>query len=532
MNHPAMVLLAQVLLCSSLPAATLVVEPNGRADFTDIQTAIDAAADGDLVSVLPGTYSISAPIDFNRLHQPGSPGSQPLKELEVRAAGPVDETVILLAGPRDPESASVVLFRSGEGPRSVLSGFTITGGTGSATPDGGHGGGGVLCRGGSSPTIRGCVIAGNSAPDHGGGVSCLEGSAPAFLECQVSGNGPARTGGGVACGPDGAPTFEGCLIAANRSTEEGGGIFIDGGAPVFKRCRIRGNRTDGTGGGLSLAGDAAAVLVNCLITGNIAGIGGAGLGAGGTSRPSLINCTLTGNLALEANPALPANGMGAGVLGLDRSTPTLLNCIVWGNSRTEIDVLDFSQAAVGFSLVGADVVWPGPGNLSGDPLFVLPGHVDDAGTPGDLLDDGWVEGDYHLMTGSPCIDTAGASGAPPTDLAGTSRPCQSGFDMGAFEGGNCAVEGTAFRRGDADADGGVDLNDPMNLLFFLFVGSPPPPCLPAADADHTDRIDLADPVYLLRYLFLGGEAPPEPFEACSVDPSPGDLHCADFAPCR
>jgi parallel beta helix pectate lyase-like protein len=340
------------------------------------------------------------------------------------------------------------------------------------------------------------------------------------------------SGGGVASGPDAAPAFEGCLIAGNRATDRGGGIFVEGGTAAFKQCRIRANRSDGTGGGLSVAGAADAVLVNCLITGNIARIGGAGLGAGESSRPSLVNCTVTGNLALAADIRVPANGMGAGVLGLDRSLPSLQNCIVWGNIDTEIDVLDFSQATVGFSLVGADVVWPGPGNLSGDPLFVLPGHVDDGGTPGDRLDDTWVEGDYHLTTGSECIDAASGAGAPRIDIAGTSRPCQAGFDMGAFEGGNCSVEGTAFRRADANADGGVDLNDPVSLLFFLFVGSSPPPCLPAADADHSDRIDLADPVYILRFLFLGGEPPPEPFEACSVDPSPGDLHCADFAPCR
>jgi hypothetical protein len=42
-------------------------------------------------------------------------------------------------------------------------------------------------------------------------------------------------------------------------------------------------------------------------------------------------------------------------------------------------------------------------------------------------------GDYHLMAGSPALDTASAAGAPSDDLDGLPRPVGAGFDMGAYE---------------------------------------------------------------------------------------------------
>lgn len=63
------------------------------------------------------------------------------------------------------------------------------------------------------------------------------------------------------------------------------------------------------------------------------------------------------------------------------------------------------------------VRYPGAGNIDADPLFVNVGG-----------------GNFHLSSGSPCIDTGTASGAPATDIEGNPRPQSYGFDMGAYEG--------------------------------------------------------------------------------------------------
>jgi len=61
----------------------------------------------------------------------------------------------------------------------------------------------------------------------------------------------------------------------------------------------------------------------------------------------------------------------------------------------------------------------GPGNMSRDPKFVKRA---------------WgTKGDYHLAASSPCIDAGTPSGAPATDIDGTTRPQGAQVDMGAYE---------------------------------------------------------------------------------------------------
>ena len=58
-----------------------------------------------------------------------------------------------------------------------------------------------------------------------------------------------------------------------------------------------------------------------------------------------------------------------------------------------------------------------------------------------------------------------------------------------------------FVRGDANADGVVNLTDGIATLEWLFAGASPPPCLEAADVDASRRIDLADAVAVFQWLF-------------------------------
>ena len=71
--------MARVLVYSAFwttcSAATITVDLSGGADFTDIQSAIDAAKDGDSVLVKAGEYVIAEPLDFNRLYDPQDPAS-------------------------------------------------------------------------------------------------------------------------------------------------------------------------------------------------------------------------------------------------------------------------------------------------------------------------------------------------------------------------------------------------------------------------------------------------------------------------
>src|SRR5512143_3537222 len=102
-----------VVSSSALVAATLTVDLNGGADYADIQSAIDAAADGDTVRVKPGEYVITEPINFNRLHDPANPASPPVKNIAVRSEGGAEVTVIRMGVPKESTWASVVVFENG-----------------------------------------------------------------------------------------------------------------------------------------------------------------------------------------------------------------------------------------------------------------------------------------------------------------------------------------------------------------------------------------------------------------------------------
>jgi len=66
---------------------------------------------------------------------------------------------------------------------------------------------------------------------------------------------------------------------------------------------------------------------------------------------------------------------------------------------------------------------------------------------------------------------------------------------------------TGFLRGDANADGNIDLGDVVYLVNYLYKGGPAPVPLEAGNCDCDARIDVEDIIYLLNYLLKGGPVP-------------------------
>ena len=102
----------------------------------------------------------------------------------------------------------------------------------------------------------------------------------------------------------------------------------------------------------------------------------------------------------------------------------------------------------------------------------------------------------------------------------------------AGEGGSLVLlmSRSLFVRGDVNADGRINIADPISLLGFLFGGSEAPSCTDTADANDDGKIDIADPIRILGYLFGGqGELPPP--NTCGKDPSLDDLDCKSYEHC-
>ena len=304
MKSTALSILFALIVFASTPA---LAAPSYSVpeDYPTIQAAIDACpSSACFVNVDEGTYFEN--INFNG------------KSITVYSRYEADVTII------DGDlSGSVVTFDSGEGPDSVLDGFTLQNGTGNGF--GTRYGGGVYCEG-SSPTIINCIMTANDHVSYGGGIACIASSSPAITNCTISSNrGIGYHGGGIYCEGSSSPTITECVIRYNIVYGKGGGIYCESSSPTIIDCDFIGNRatigTDSTGGGIHCE-SASPTISRCTFTGNIAAHGGGGICCNASSSPSVTGCTIEGNEAADH---------GGGIACFDHSTPEISDCSISGN---------------------------------------------------------------------------------------------------------------------------------------------------------------------------------------------------------
>ena len=198
-------------------------------DFTQIQFAIEAAEDGDIVTVRPGTY-------YETIRFRG-------KAIRVRSIEGPESTVIVGGG------NSVVIFSEEEGRDSILEGFELREGTGNCDLFFCYGGG-IFCVD-ASPTIRDCILRDNAVAFDGGGLYVRRGF----------------------------PLIEDCVFENNLTKwYQGGGIYATEAQLELRRCRFLGNLSDGGGGGV-VAIQTPLLVEDCEFIGNVANGNGGGIDA-------------------------------------------------------------------------------------------------------------------------------------------------------------------------------------------------------------------------------------------------------------
>jgi len=230
--------------------ATYQVKQDGSADFTAIQTAIEAANDGDELVAHPGTY-------YENIRFDG-------KNITLRSLDPEDEEIVASTIIDGGQNGSVVTFRGTEDETCLLSGFTIMNGS---TEYGGEGGGITGGQPEADPrvcalaAIINCTIKGNATYDAGGLCSCNG----TISNCTISGNTADDKGGGLRyC----LGLISDCTITGNAAYEAGGLANCYG---LIRNCTISDNSTNGDGGGLH---QCYATVTDCIIWGNDAPNGG------------------------------------------------------------------------------------------------------------------------------------------------------------------------------------------------------------------------------------------------------------------
>lgn len=404
--------------------------------YTTIQSAILAAAEGDSVLVHPGIYA--EPIDFVG------------KAIVVTGEDPHDWRIVAATAIAHGGPEPIVNFRSGEDRRSELVGLSITDG---AAPNGG----GIYCRN-ASPTISRCRINGNRATGpwsdgRGGGAYCTGANThPVFRRCIISNN-TATGGGGASAWAGASATFLGCDFESNSVYwAEGGAINARGGHLTLRKCVFRNNRSDAYAGAVFFGDASSGRVEDCVFVGNTANSWAGGLdvnggdveitrsvfygntadtGGGMTSNHgpgARLKATLfIDNHALRFGGGIACNGSspmlenclladgsaprGGGIYALNYSDPELFNCtiaenqssygggvylynfsdllmsssILWGNRPDQIDMGSFCTTDVFYSNVEGG--WRGEGNIEDDPWFAVYKSIP-----------------YTLRPVSPCID--------------------------------------------------------------------------------------------------------------------------------
>jgi hypothetical protein len=291
-----------LLAASHATAMTRYVDSNSTnatppfADWTtaatNIQDAIDAAVDGDLVLVTNGVYATGGS-SIN-----GSNRVSIYKAITVQSVNGADLTII--QGSRASGSLARCAYLTNN---AALIGFTLTNGSAGS-------GGGAWCESSNCFLLQ-CTIISNTATTSGGG--CYRGN---LENCLITKNStPPNFGiGGGGLAGDAINTIplnciaRDCLISNNYAFNGGGSVGC-----VLSNCTIVANGTPITPGENGGGGADSCLVLNSLVSRNVSSIGG------GLYRCSAIGCTITNNFAEV--------GGGAGLCGLS-------NCWIMSNVAT------------------------------------------------------------------------------------------------------------------------------------------------------------------------------------------------------
>ncbi|MHC4459991.1 MAG: S8 family serine peptidase [Planctomycetota bacterium] len=308
------------------------------------------------------------------------------------------------------------------------SGATLNNCIFSGNSTGGLGGG--MHNDSSRVTMTDCIFSGNSAKNGGGMYN--EASSSTMTNCMFSGNSAERFGGGMYNG-ESDPTLINCAFITNLGSY-GGGMFSAACNPKLTNCKFTGNSA--VNGGGMFNGQSGPTLTNCIFSGNSTDSEGGGMYNYDDSSPALTNCTFAANSALNGS-ALACDSYQQRL----PSSPQVTNCVLWDGGN-EIWNNDNSAITITYSNVQSPPsTESGEGNINADPCFTEPGYWVDKNDPNIIVEPNdpnavWVDGDYHLWEGSPCINAGDPNYVDDpneTDLAGQPRIIGGRIDMGAFE---------------------------------------------------------------------------------------------------
>ncbi len=255
-------LLAATFLTLPCQATTITLHPDGTGDYPTIQSAVQAATNGDTIELTSGTYSGPGNTDVSINN----------KSLTLRSqmGDPTQVTINCQAGPSDPHRALMVTGSQSSG--TLIEGITVINGFGYPTTI--HSAGAIFIGTNSHTTVRRCVFENNHVGmtwDHAGGAVYVDyHSTGTFEECEFIDN-SAYFGGAVGVNHFSSATFSHCRFLDNQA---GRGGAIWGNSTRKTQCLFARN-TANEGGAIWGNGYNEEYSENCTYSENGAPLGGA-----------------------------------------------------------------------------------------------------------------------------------------------------------------------------------------------------------------------------------------------------------------
>ena len=311
-----------VLLVTTCLYSTIINVPT---DQPTIQAGIVAATDTDTVLVEDGTYFEN--IDF--IGKAITVASNYIIDADTLH---IENTIINGSQPSNPDFGSVITFMSDEDATSIITGFTLTEGTGYFNPSVNCTfGGGIYCSS-SSPSLENLIITDNNAYS-GGGISCSNTSNPSLMNVTIISN-SATYGGGILCIYNSNLSMDNVAVNQNTAGSSGGGIYIEYSNLQFENCDFTDNSAQEYHGGAlyywnygdpMYAGIEYQIeFINCNFSNNAALVKFGGVGIGQAADDLAI-------MNVDINNCEFANNIADNYCGLRLSgnslTFSVLNCI-------------------------------------------------------------------------------------------------------------------------------------------------------------------------------------------------------------
>ena len=365
------------LIASAAQAKTLFVVTNNSLSqspytnwvmaATNIQTAVNTAANGDTIMVGPGDYHLTSEVSIT-------------KSLFLRSLDGAQST--LLNGQH--MCRCLYLLNT----NAEADGFTIINGY----ITNGYGGGASLL---SSSRLLNCMIISNrenSSGGAGGGGLMLNG--PALVSnCIIRFNQANNDGGGVMLYSGGNASIQNTVMEENLAGDQGGGLYLYGTGQV-EHCVIGNNTASNSGGGAYFNNGGR--IQNTVLFNNTAR--GSGGGVFFNNRGFMDHATVVSNFSQSTAGGIFFNGSGM----------ACRNCIVYYNIAALSDG-NYSLPPVGAMNFCCTTSLPpsGVGNTDQAPRFLS---------------------EFRLAGGSSCIDQGTNLTEITEDFFGRQRPMDGNLD--------------------------------------------------------------------------------------------------------